>query len=354
VTPRRGPVQALGVDDATEVAVEVRVRLHAPTLAAHRVCEQRPLGYRPIMKSNGLLGVELRHLKAFEAVARHRSFGAAAAELGYTQSAVSQQLAYLEKQLGQRLLERGGGSRSVRLTEPGRVVLRHAKALASRLDALGAELDGLSRVRIVRVGVFQSVGERIVPALLGELAATHPEVELDIVEEVNCDPLEEGAASGLLDLAFTLLPYEDPRTETTCLMRDEHLLVVPAGHPAADEPATLSSLAAMPMVGYRGCRGQVQMEDRMAAAGLPLRIVRRADGNGIMHGLVAAGEGMCLLPQLAFDALDPRVAGIDLHGLVPPREIGLVWQRKRRLTPAAEAVIAAARTVCARLAVPAA
>lgn len=304
------------------------------------------------MKSNGLLGVELRHLMAFEAVARHRSFGAAADELGYTQSAVSQQLAYLEKQLGQRLLERGGGSRTVTLTEPGRVVLRHAKALASRLDALGAELDALDRSHTVRVGVFQSVADRILPLLLAELAATHPELEVEIVEEVNCDPLEEGAATGVIDLAFSLLPYDDPRTETTPLMLDDHLLVVPAGHPAADEPPTLSSLAAMPMVGYRDCRGQLQMEERMAAAGHPLRMVRRADGNGIMHGLVAAGVGMCLLPRLAFDPLDPRVTGVELDGLVPAREIGLVWQRKRRLSPATEAVIGAARTVCARLAVP--
>lgn len=305
------------------------------------------------MNSNGLLGVELRHLKAFEAVARHRSFGAAATELGYTQSAVSQQLAYLERQLGQRLLERGGGSRTVALTEPGRVVLRHAKALASRLDALGAELEGLDRTGTVRVGVFQSVGDRIMPLVLAELAETHPDIDVEIVEEVNCDPLEEGAATGVIDLAFTLLPYDDPRTETTGLMADDHVLVVPAGHPAAHEPPTLSSLAAMPMVGYRGCRGQMQMEERMAAAGHPLQVVRRADGNGIMHGLVAAGVGMCLLPRLAFDPMDARVTGIELDGLVPARRIGLVWQRKRRLTPATEAVVDAARTVCARLTAPA-
>ncbi len=304
------------------------------------------------MKPNGLLGVELRHLKAFEAVAKHRSFGAAAAELGYTQSAVSQQLAYLERQVGQRLLERGGGSRTVTLTEPGRVVLRHARALASRLDALTADLETLRQTDVVRVGVFQSVGDRVLPGLMGELARTHPDLRLEIVEEISCDPLEERAAVGAVDVSFTILPLEDPRLATRTLMRDDHLFVVPAGDPLAGEEPTLGLFASLPMICYRDCRGQTQVEEHMRAAGHPLRVVRRADGNGVMHGLIAAGVGVALLPRLAFDPLDPRVTGIELHGMVPPREIGLVWQRKRQLAPAVRAVIEAAGTVCDRLTAP--
>lgn len=304
------------------------------------------------MKPNGLLGVELRHLKAFEAVAKHRSFGAAAAELGYTQSAVSQQLAYLERQVGQRLLERGGGSRTVTLTEPGRVVLRHARALASRLDALTADLETLRQVHLVRVGVFESVGDRVLPELMAELAATSPEIDLEIVEDVACESLEERVAEGTVDVAFTILPLDDPRLQSRSLLQDEHLFVVPAGDPLAGTVPTLEVLGTVPMICYRDCRGQAQVEERMSAAGVPLRVARRADGNGIMHGLIAAGAGVALLPRLAFDPLDPRVTGIELDGLVPPREIGLVWQRKRELGPAVRAVIEAAGTVCRRLTAP--
>jgi DNA-binding transcriptional LysR family regulator len=187
---------------------------------------------------------------------------------------------------------------------------------------------------------------------MARLAATHPDIDLEIVEHVACDPLEEQVAGGTVDVAFTILPLDDPRLQTRSLMLDEHLFVVPADDPLADRIPTLEVLGTVPMICYRDCRGQSQVEERMSAAGVPLRVTRRADGNGIMHGLIAAGAGVALLPRLAFDPLDSRVTGIELDGLVPPREIGLVWQRKRHLGPAVRAVIEAAGTVCGRLTTP--
>src|SRR5215831_5267132 len=92
-------------------------------------------GRRSIMESDHWLGVELRHLAALEAVAQAGSFGRAAARLGYTQSAVSQQIAALERIVGERLLERPGGPRPVALTEAGELLLRHAGAIMARLAA---------------------------------------------------------------------------------------------------------------------------------------------------------------------------------------------------------------------------
>src|SRR3979490_452130 len=91
------------------------------------------------MQPNRLLGVELRHLAALEAVARTRSFGAAARELGYTQSAVGQQIAQTQNRGGQRLVERPGGPRRVDLTEAGRLLLRHADSIVAHLDAAQAD-----------------------------------------------------------------------------------------------------------------------------------------------------------------------------------------------------------------------
>ena len=91
------------------------------------------------------LGVELRHLAALEAVDAEGSFGRAAIKLGYTQSAISQQIATLERIVGERLVERPGGPRPVALTEAGRMLLRHAKAIMARLQAAQADLKRLRR-----------------------------------------------------------------------------------------------------------------------------------------------------------------------------------------------------------------
>src|SRR5258705_1971693 len=96
------------------------------------------------MERDRWLGVELRHLAALEAVGRTRSFGGAARELGYTQSAVSQQIAQLERNVGQRLVDRPGGPRPVHLADAGPLLLRHADAIVAQLDAAQADLAAVS------------------------------------------------------------------------------------------------------------------------------------------------------------------------------------------------------------------
>jgi DNA-binding transcriptional LysR family regulator len=121
-----------------------------------------------IMRANQWLGVEMRHLAALEAVSRTRSFGRAARELGYTQSAVSQQIAQLEQIVGQRLFHRPGGPRRVEPTEAGELLLRHADAIVAQLDAARADMAALAEgeAGTLRVGIYQSVGTRLLPALV--------------------------------------------------------------------------------------------------------------------------------------------------------------------------------------------
>src|SRR3954468_3708251 len=108
------------------------------------------------MEPDRWLGIELRHLLALEAVAREGSFGKAATSLGYTQPAVSQQIALLERIVGHRLVERPGGPRPVSLTEAGRLLLTHAEAIAARLAAAQADLSafGTGGGGILRVRLF--------------------------------------------------------------------------------------------------------------------------------------------------------------------------------------------------------
>src|SRR5512137_2003955 len=107
--------------------------------------------------------LELRHLESLRAIARTGSFRAAADELDYTQSAISQHLAALEAIVGLRLVDRGRGRRQVSLTEAGEILVRHADAIAARLSAARADLNAYAEgaVGTLRVGTYQSVSARI-------------------------------------------------------------------------------------------------------------------------------------------------------------------------------------------------
>src|SRR6266571_357808 len=186
------------------------------------------------MGADGWLGVELRHFLALEAVAREGSFGRAATALGYTQSAVSQQIATLERVVGPRLVERPGGPRPVELTEAGRLLLRHAEAIVARLQAARADMDALQagEAGTLRVGAFQSAGARILPELLRRYTAAWPRVEISL-EEAEDESLLAEIEHGGLDLAFVMLPVPGQAIETVELVRDPYVLVTQADSPLA-------------------------------------------------------------------------------------------------------------------------
>src|SRR5437763_10756703 len=132
------------------------------------------------MQTDTWLGLELRHLVALKAVAEEGTFGRAAVRLGYTQSAISQQIATLEQIVGQRLIDRPGGPRPVSLTEAGRLLLRHAEGIGARLQAAQADLAALGAgdAGPLRIGTYQSVGAKILPTLLSQFHAEWPKVDV--------------------------------------------------------------------------------------------------------------------------------------------------------------------------------
>jgi DNA-binding transcriptional LysR family regulator len=304
------------------------------------------------MEPDPWLGVELRHLAALQAIAEHGSFGRAATALGYTQSAVSQQLAMLERLVGVRLVERPGGPRPVELTEAGRVLLHHAEAIVARLQAARADIDALcsGEAGTLRVGAFQSAGARILPELLRRFSAAWPRVEVRL-EEAEDDSLLSGIEHGGLDLAFVMLPVEDAAVETVELVRDAYVLVTQADSPLArsSTPPTFREIGSMPLIGYRTCLGGQQVEDRLRAAGVTPRMAFRSDDNATLQAMVATGIGIALVPRLTVNEADPRIAVIDLADRVPPRLIGLAWHRDRYRSPAALAFVDAARELCSEL-----
>jgi DNA-binding transcriptional LysR family regulator len=302
------------------------------------------------MEPDRWLGIELRHLLALEAVAREGSFGRAATSLGYTQSAVSQQIAMLERIVGERLVERPGGPKPVSLTEAGELLLRHAQAIVARLAAAQADLSALSdgNAGVLRVGIYQSIGARVLPELMRRFGASWPLVEVQLRELADDGELLELVERGELDVTFADLPLTEGPFESVELLRDPYVLLLPPNWPLAKRETTPTTreIAELDLIGYRSCRSL----DKIAAAFRePLHFVFRSDHNGTVQGLVAAGVGAAMLPRLAIEPHDGTVVERDLTGRVPPRLIALAWHRDRYRSPAAKAFVETAREVCAEL-----
>jgi molybdate transport repressor ModE-like protein len=303
------------------------------------------------MEADRWLGVELRHLAALQAIASEGTFGKAARRLGYTQSAVSQQIATLERIVGERLLDRPGGPRPVALTEAGRLLLRHADAIVARLQAAQADLSALSAgaAGTLRVGTYQSVGKHILPTVLRRFGSAWPRVELRLTEMNSDQDLVVLVERGDLDLTFADWSMWDGPFEERHLFDDPYVLLVQADSPLAarKRPPTLAEIAELPLIGFRQCRSHQVIESWFHDAGVQPQFVFRSDDNGTVQAMVSAGIGIALVPLLTVELNDPACAVIDLAGLVPPRRLSLVWHRDRYRSSAAVAFVEMAEEVSA-------
>ena len=295
------------------------------------------------MERDQWLGVELRHLAALDAVARTRSFGAAARELGYTQSAISQQIAHLEQIVGQRLFERPGGPRRVQLTEACELLLRHADAIVARLDAARADMAALSEgaAGTLRVGIYQSVGARLLPAVLRRFRVAFPKVAVRVSEENDAADLLRLLEHGELDLTFADLPLPDGPFEWAELLQDPYFLLVSASSELAalDTAPSLREVGSMPLIGRRA----VDEPERFLAGRAPeLDVVFRTDDNGTLAAVVAAGLGAAIVPRLVVNPRNRDVVLLPFGSRIPPRTIVVAWHRDRYRSQAAEAFLALA------------
>ena len=257
-------------------------------------------------------------LRVVGALADHGSITAAAAALGYSQPAVSQQLKRLEQRIGLAVIERVG--RGVRLTEVGRLLARHAVTVGGALEAAAGELSELQGLRAgrVRLAAFPSASATIVPRLLADLRLRHPGVSVTYLE---AEPPEAVALvrENQADLAITFsYPGDlvDPHRASaeglvvTLLRRDEMMLVLPAAHALAGESAVdLGDLAEENWIGgCPRCRGHLL--ELCGHSGFSPNISYETDNAAAVLGLVAAGIGVAMLPALALDSVgaQPLVA----------------------------------------------
>jgi len=299
-----------------------------------------------------LSDLSLRQLLSFRAVADEGSFHAAADALDYTQSAVSQHVMALEAALGVRLFDRSRGRRTVELTEAGRMLHRHVVTITDRLQAARADLLAYAsgETGTLRVGVYQSVGTRVLPSIIARFSEAWPGVEVRLMEASSDEGLMDLVEPGQLDLTFGVLPLPPGPFDGVELLRDPFVMVTAAASPLAGHEGmpSLELIGEQRLIGFRSCRSTKWVEGYLRASGTEPNFVFRSEDNGTVQAMASAGIGTALVPLLAVDRTDPSVAIIPTD--LEPRRIALMWHRDRYRSPASRAFVEIALDVCTGLA----
>ncbi|MFJ2739071.1 LysR family transcriptional regulator [Streptomyces sp. NPDC087440] len=254
--------------------------------------------------------IEARHLRVLRAVASTGSFSAAARELGCTQPAVSQQMKALEQSAGTPLLIRTG--REMRLTQAGTALVRHAVGILAGLTAAEEEVAAIAGLRAGRVRLvsFPSGSSTLVPTALAALRAAHPGTRVSLVDAEpprSVEMLREGDCD--VALAFRYGPGGATEDWTDLVVRplltDRLIGLVPEGHRLADAGTVgIGELADEPWIA--GCpRCRRQLVEVCESAGFAPRIDFATDDSPAVIGLVGAGLGVAVLPELAVETVRP-------------------------------------------------
>jgi len=296
---------------------------------------------------NNWQSVELKHLRALRAIADKGTFWAAAEDLNSSLSTVSDHVTALEALVGQRLIERSRGRRTVELTEAGRLLLGHAESIEARLRAAEADFRAYAAgvSGSLRIGVYQSVANKVLPEVMRRFNGRWPKVEVQLTEGAHDLMLVEAVERGELDLTFAIEPIHDGPFEVRELMQDPYVIVTATGSDLARRTIKVADLDEMAMVGYQHGTHQDLAEEFLRGRGVRPRVVFRSNDNGTVQAMVAAGLGFALSPLLAVDENDPKVRVIEVQESVPPRVLVVVWHRDRYRPPAAAAFVETALAV---------
>jgi DNA-binding transcriptional LysR family regulator len=299
--------------------------------------------------------LDVRRLRVLKEVAERGSFSAAAESLAYTQSAVSQQIAALEREAGATLVDRG--PRGIRLTDAGRALVSHAEDIIARLGAAEAELEAIAGLRggRVRLSAFPTAGATIVPLAVKTFMARHPGVELQLYER---EPEEAVVMlkAGELDIALSI-GYEGAGTvhnptegvEEIDLFEDPTYVAMPANHRFAHKPRVrLADFADESWI-HSACKGTCGAVALRALhnAGFDPTIVFETDDYNVAQGLVAAGMGVTLLPEMALRNLREDIVVRPLGNQVTHRVIMACLLEGAYRSPATEAMLGILREAVA-------
>ena len=277
-----------------------------------------------------MLHLTLRQLRYFDALARHRHFGRAAAACAISQPALSERIKELEEKFGAALFERG--ARQVRMTGLGEALGERIGSILAAVD----ELDGLAAshrpLRRLRLGVIPTVGPYLLPAVMHDLIEAYPELDVHVRESIT-DRLAEELAQGRIDAAIVALPVAGAGFEAAPLFTEEFLLVRAYAEAAAPPPA-LDKLRAQRLLLLE--EGHCLRDQALSVCGQDPRSPHEtlaASSLSTLVQMVGAGLGVTLIPAMAaaVEARSAPVAVTRFPAPQPSRTIGMIWRKSSPL-----------------------
>ena len=277
--------------------------------------------------------MEVRWLEAFIAVAEELHFGNAAIRLRMAQSPLSQVIRKLERSLDTELFIRS--TRSVDLTPAGHAFLPHARAVLEEIELAQQSVkvpDGVVYGKLI-LGFTGVLNRRTLPRFTRAVRDTYPQIELSLVGRVMTRDAVAQLEAGTLDLAFVGLPTDSTRTETRLLLRERFGMVVPTGHPLADQDHVELSMFAQdrfitPPIGA----GSMLYEDTIRActeAGFHPIVSQQITDPYMSMMLVAAGVGVAYLPEGVRPVVPPGTVFVPFAGEPVYMNHGLAWSKQR-------------------------
>lgn len=288
--------------------------------------------------------LDVRRLQVLCEVARRGSLSGAAEALTYTPSAISQQIAALEREAGVTLVERR--ARGVVLTEAGRVLVEHAELVLAELEAAEAALAELSALRRghLRFASFATAGATIVPRAVDAFSALHPQVDVRVEQATSAAGIVR-LRQGRLDIVLTVDQNSGPDVEITELFDDPFRVALHRTHPRAGEPTLhLADLAGEKWIDVpRNAPDGEVLARAYEQLGIKVHVAYESDDYTAIHELVGAGLGVALLPDLAFFPANADVVLRPLTGASPTRRIQAATRREPLRSPAAAAMLAILR-----------
>ncbi|MFF8972586.1 LysR family transcriptional regulator [Streptomyces sp. NPDC014995] len=293
--------------------------------------------------------LNLERLRTLDALARHGSVSGAAAGLHITTSAVSQQMAKLEREVGQRLLARHG--RGVRLTDAGRLLAEHAARILSQVELAQSDLEA-QRGQVVgelRLSAFPTAARGLFPTALADLRKEHPSLRVR-----SCELEPEGGVAGVvrgdLDLAVVLDWYNKPMPVPDGLVKapildDPADVAMPAGHPLAGrDEVDLGEFAEDEWITWgEGEFCHEWLMFTLRSRGIEPILVHRAAETHTQLGLVAAGLGVCIAPLLGRHPVPEGVVMVPLKQRVR-RHVYAVWRADADRRPSIRAAVGALKS----------
>jgi DNA-binding transcriptional LysR family regulator len=301
------------------------------------------------MNKGRLHDIEIRHLRALQTVAVEGSFGRAAARLGYSQAAISQQIAALERLLGEAVFDRPGGPRRVELTPVGRVLVEHAAKVLQQIERADESIDELRAGTAGRLnlGTFESVSVRVLPPVVGRLRAERPGLSISCTDSDDVENLLVLLQTGQIDATFSVNQPPDRRVERHDLMIDPFVLVSPADTSASS--VDVRDLHGRPLIGQYPDSCQMAIDAELRAFGVVPEYVFRSNDNGAVQALVRNGLADAILPLLAVDVDDPGIRIRSLRPALSPRAISIVTWKDRTLPSAVGRLVELSKDVCAEI-----